>query len=293
MAGSCEFDKLFTKSVPNILEKIFLSMDGKSFLNSMEVNKSWNYMLKSQSFKRFGKTIFGQEIWKELLQGAKLGTANRIKTIMSSGMVDINNVMDIFRGPLHHAAENGHKDVVEFLLDRGAELNQCNNRGLTPLHFAAKNGHIDVVQLLLDRGADPDSTDKIRLTSLLIGAFKGHVRVVQLLLDRGAEPNTADHIGTTALQHASKKDHKSVVQLLLNRGADPNTADYFGTTALHHASKKNNNSVVQLLLNRGADPKQGCRNHSARRRRRLENEYEYQHDFINSWFGDIHLVRRC
>ena len=156
MAGSCEFERLLTKNVPNILEKIFLSMDCKSFLNCMEVNKTWNDVLRSQSFQRFGKTIFCQEIGEELLREAKLGTANRIKTIMSSGMVDINKEMDTIGAALHHAARNGHKDVVDLLLVSGAELDKCNIQGLSPLHLAANNGHINVVQLLLNKGAKPN-----------------------------------------------------------------------------------------------------------------------------------------
>ena len=51
--------------------------------------------------------------------------------------------------------------------------------------------HRDVVQLLLDRGADPNKTDKDGMTALHCAAFNGNKDVVQLLLDRGAEPNKA------------------------------------------------------------------------------------------------------
>jgi ankyrin repeat protein len=52
------------------------------------------------------------------------------------------------RTPLHEAAENGRKDVVELLLANKVEVNPKSNDGSTPLHEAALAGHKDVVELL-------------------------------------------------------------------------------------------------------------------------------------------------
>jgi ankyrin repeat protein len=52
------------------------------------------------------------------------------------------------------ACQNGHRDVAELLLDRGAEVGQASQDGLTALMmWACTNGHRDVAELLLDRGA--------------------------------------------------------------------------------------------------------------------------------------------
>ena len=66
--GECGFDKLFTKSVPHILEKIFFSLDYASFKTCMEVNTVWQELLTSKSFKRLGKSIFCEDIERELWQ---------------------------------------------------------------------------------------------------------------------------------------------------------------------------------------------------------------------------------
>ena len=55
---------------------------------------------------------------------------------------------------LCHAAHNGRTDTVEWLLDRGADVNGAPYLGFTPLHFAAQFGHATTVDLLLRRGAD-------------------------------------------------------------------------------------------------------------------------------------------
>ena len=52
----CAFDTLFTRSVPHILEKIFLSLDNyESFQRCLEVSKKWNEVLASESFQEKAK----------------------------------------------------------------------------------------------------------------------------------------------------------------------------------------------------------------------------------------------
>ena len=54
----CAFDKLFTKSVPHILEKIFFSLDFKSFNTCMDVSKTWRDLLTSDSYLAKGRLVF-------------------------------------------------------------------------------------------------------------------------------------------------------------------------------------------------------------------------------------------
>lgn len=61
--------------------------------------------------------------------------------------------------PIHEAANYGHVEVVQFLLDHGANVNEQGKlssiecQGITPLIDSCTNGHLTVVELLLDRGA--------------------------------------------------------------------------------------------------------------------------------------------
>ena len=190
MAPSCEIDKLLTKSVPHIIENIFLSLDFKSFLNCLEVNRSWKDMLTSESFQRMGKSVFYEDIKKEILQEAKCGNTYAVRRILSSRLVDMNNLYTGNGTPLHVSACRGYKDVVKLLLDGGMDPNYAYPKNKsTPLHLAANMGRKDVVQLLLDRGAEPNKADdKYTITPLYYAAREGHKVVVQLLLDRGADP---------------------------------------------------------------------------------------------------------
>ena len=173
MATSCEFDRLFTQTVPHILEKIFLSLDFKSYMNCLETSRSWNDLLRSESFQTKGKTVFCEDIQRELQIAAEKGNVVMIQRVLSSFTVDINYMTEWKGFPLILAAGNGHKDVAKLLLDSGAEPNMAAQNGKTPLYYAAFEGHKDVVKLLLDRGAKRNTADKDRFTPLHCAAQEG------------------------------------------------------------------------------------------------------------------------
>ena len=89
--------------------------------------------------------------------------------------------------PLHQAAEDGDCSEVldHFLLKLKVHVDTKNNYGNTPLHQAAINGHSDVVQHLLDRGAGIDTKDNDGVTPLRLAEGKGHADVVALLKSKG------------------------------------------------------------------------------------------------------------
>ena len=57
------------------------------------------------------------------------------------------------------AAHYGHTEIVNFLLEKGANIHQ-DNAGETPLYWAARWGHTEIVKLLLDAGANINQADK-------------------------------------------------------------------------------------------------------------------------------------
>ena len=76
--------------------------------------------------------------------------------------------------PLLHASATGHLEVVECLLDAGADKDKADNAGCTPLHLAANQGHQAVVKCLLDAGDGKDKADNRGAQPLHLAANQGH-----------------------------------------------------------------------------------------------------------------------
>ncbi|KKO99476.1 hypothetical protein THAR02_08415 [Trichoderma harzianum] len=158
--------------------------------------------------------------------------------------------------PLQYAAANGHEAVVKLLLQKGANLNIKNKNGDTPLLMAVENSHEAVTKLLLgksaSKGAGASSLDKL----LIIAAENGDCQIVKLLLKSGANPNPEEPgADATALYSAAEEGHVDIVKLLLDRGADPRyilKRQLEPKTALHGAAQGGDGAVMRLLLERGA-----------------------------------------
>jgi ankyrin repeat protein len=184
---------------------------------------------------------------------AQVGHREIVQLLLDQG-ADINaRSLWPYGTALQVASANGSESMVQLLLNHGAEVNLSGGHFSNALQAASAVGHESVVQLLLNHGADINLTGGSYGNALQAASAIGHESVVQLLLNHGAEVNlSGGHFGN-ALQAASAIGHESVVQLLLNHGAVVNlSGGHFGN-ALQAASAVGHESVVQLLLNHGAD----------------------------------------
>jgi ankyrin repeat protein len=142
--------------------------------------------------------------------------------------------------PLMHASQAGHVDVVQWLLDWGAAINESANDGMTPLYLACHKGHSPVVRLLLESGADPFSSagKEIGCTPLMTACARGHVEVVRWMLGHSSAKANINHrnvFGAPALSHACNYGRAEVVRALLESGADPTIASHRGDTPMDFA----------------------------------------------------------
>jgi ankyrin repeat protein len=169
--------------------------------------------------------------------------------------------------PIHWAVMTRQTDLIDYLLERGADINATRPNGNRPIHLTngdynyrgwrdlpptALQRHEVLIGYLLARGADYDMTTATRI---------GDLDRVRELLDR--DPSILNQVPTTSyysgspLRNAAGAGHLEVVKFLLERGADPNLpepeiAPHGG--ALHAAIGGKHYEVVKLLLEHGANP---------------------------------------
>lgn len=153
------------------------------------------------------------------------------------------------------AARRGDLTATRELVNRGANVNgpeRVERNGRPALFHAAAYGHTDVVEFLIGRGADVNEQGGLGGTALMAAAYGGHTETVRALLRAGAIVNAAQADGWTALANAAGQGHIEVVKLLLARGANVNVRLPDGNTPLSLARAKNHLAIVDLLIRAGA-----------------------------------------
>lgn len=167
------------------------------------------------------------------------------------------------KGALHKAAKSGSTEIVNLLINHGAQINRLYE-GKTALEHACgdkdRKPNIEVVQLLLEKGADPN-------IGLLLhnAARNNYVEVVALLIEFKADVNKLNGFRCSALHFAcemSDPPNIEIIKLLLEASANKNInqRNAQGMTPLHLicAAGNPNLDVIQLLLKKGADPNTSC-----------------------------------
>ena len=239
------FDQLFAKNVPHIMENIFLSLDFESFKKCLRVSSAWNELLTSESFLMRAKNVFQAEILeceRDLWEDSKDGRVDEVRILLSSGLLNVNK-MHAFRAL--HERPCFHRHILH------ASSDVCEtpwNTATTALYEAANRGHKEVVQLLLQGGAEPDKGNNLGWTPLHIAVANNLRDVAQLLLENGADPHVADdYDGWTPLHAATNNGQKSMVKILIDGGADPNKASKAGMTPLTIAQEACRKSAFRML----------------------------------------------
>lgn len=110
------------------------------------------------------------------------GDLQRLKKLLSGKESQVDMTDSSGYTPLHYAARAGHREVVEYLIQLGADVNfPTRANRCTALHRASQQGHLDIVTILLKSGARADVQDADGCTPLHRAALAGDERICQLL----------------------------------------------------------------------------------------------------------------
>lgn len=138
-------------------------------------------------------------------------------------------------------------EATEMLSKPGSQL--INSRDITSgdtgLHIAVARSDALWVRFLLQRGADPNIRNKKGVTPLQLATALGFTDGVEELIKRGASVNVSDQTGETPLIAAVHARNAALVRLLLSKGADPDRNDNSGRSARDYMELQNGNSLMK------------------------------------------------
>ena len=154
--------------------------------------------------------------------------------------------------PLHFAAENGHNDVVAYVLRQSVDVNIRNETGSTALHLAANDGHLDIVTQLLKKSADSNVVNEDNYTPLDLAVRNGFVKIVEQLLDLTNAAIIRCSTGFNPLLSAIENGYFKTTALLLAKYENIECTDQLGRSPLHLASMYGHHKLVDLLLRKKA-----------------------------------------
>lgn len=124
--------------------------------------------------------------YKFLVDLVKKGTDINTLSISESGI-----------SPLIFATQHSLRNVIKYLVNSGATVDQADRTGLTPLHIAIKSDDVKTAEALIQCGANVNAKDSKGATPLMQACIIGSMRCVKLLLSNGADPKIADNKGNT------------------------------------------------------------------------------------------------
>lgn len=164
---------------------------------------------------------------QQMRNAAKFGNVADCRRLCTEGF-DVDSIIDVSHGSaaIHVAAASGQRDIVDVLLEAGADDDLRDTKGLCPLHLAAVHGHKSVLETLVDIGAEirtvvaakkgrKQKVDIAGWDALMFAASAGHMDIIgELLATDGDLVLSKDSKGRTAADIARERSHLNAAEVL-------------------------------------------------------------------------------
>ncbi|NXA13837.1 ANR16 protein, partial [Sapayoa aenigma] len=223
-----------------------------------------------------------------LHHAARLGHRDVLAFLVQELAMDVEVANGDYKRPIHEAASMGHRECVSFLLDSGASVDCLKKGDWTPLMMACTRKNLEVIQALVEHGANPLLRNKDGWNCFHIASREGHPEVLRYLLDVSPgiwdtesttgrtplhtavrilglpttlvlafvpfsrcqyKPDSRDRCGVTPFMDAIQNGHVGIARLLLEKHqACPTATDALGAQALHRAAVTAQDGAITFLV---------------------------------------------
>ena len=188
-----------------------------------------------------------------LITAVNNGDLDEVNVLLSSSTIDINSENNQGNTALMYACKHGHTQIVNALIEAGANINLQNMFGETALIYACRYNHPDIVNILINNDVDIDIQSNDGYTALMHASIGDNERSVRLLIGEGVDKDAQNNWKETALMLAVKNNKFAAANALIDLGVGVDIQDDLGNTALIIAVKSGNKDMVNMLIESGVD----------------------------------------
>ncbi|KAL7940787.1 hypothetical protein V8C42DRAFT_336550 [Trichoderma barbatum] len=261
--------------------------------NATDREKITTVRLLLQSFDANPNAI-GDEYGTALTAAAFDGIMEMVQLLLDAGA----NVNDPNGWALQTAAAEGHYEIVQELISRGAEVNACtqnaNFAAGTALQGACESGRSDIVSLLLEKGANPNIGLGTDSPPILAACQRGEAHILEMLVNAKADVDVfGGYDSSTPLINAAAYLPMESLQVLLNAGADINLPDNDGDTALIVAAARGDVEALTFLLDNGADIMHSSKRDANALQTALAATQQSENEEQDEFVGSSNAHREC
>lgn len=142
-----------------------------------------------------------------------------------------------------------HINIVRMLIEKNKKLlNITDSFKITALMYAFQRINIEMIQLLIEMGADLEADSPGGYTVLISAAAYGYTSIVKLLLKKGANIDAQTDEGKTALMCSAERGYTGIMELLLNRGANIDVPNEDNLTVRDYIIAHGKLEMLKLLV---------------------------------------------